>query len=87
MLACPKMSIFPDKGFVLECAKRTLKKKIPRFYFYCRFKPLKMNYLAPFMQYGYYLYMKENCTGLAWRGGNFNFLSSCALGQLSLPFL
>lgn len=74
MLACPKMSISLDKGFVLECAKRTLKKKKEKntsqdSIFGCSFKPLKMIYLAPFMQYGYYLYMKENCTGLAWRGG------------------
>lgn len=86
MLACPKMSISLDKGFVLECAKRTFKKKSQDSIFGCRFKPLKMIYLAPFMQYSYYLYMKENCADLAWSWGG-NLLCSCALGQLSQPFL
>lgn len=61
--------------------KGLFKKKSQDSIFGCYFKPLQMIYLAPFMQYGYHLYMKENCTKLAGRGGI--FLSSCAFGQHS----
>lgn len=42
--------------------------------FGCYFKPLQMICLAPILPYGYYLYIKENCTRLVCREGIFHFL-------------